>query len=75
MLGAGRRFEDPTLVALGVLAEGRVLIARGEVERGMALLDEAMVAAASDELDPGWAGNIYCNLMLACWQLADLRLS
>jgi hypothetical protein len=56
-----------------VLAEGRLLIAQGEVERGMTLLDEAMVAATSDELDPGWAGNIYWNLMLACWQLADWR--
>ena len=73
MLEAGRRFDDPTLVALGVLAEGRLLIAQGEVERGMALLDEAMVAATSDELDPAWAGNIYCNLILACWQLADWR--
>jgi ATP/maltotriose-dependent transcriptional regulator MalT len=73
VLEAGRRFGDPTLVALGVLAEGRLLIDRGEVERGMTLLDEAMVAATSDELDPGWAGNIYCNLMLACWQLADWR--
>jgi ATP/maltotriose-dependent transcriptional regulator MalT len=56
-----------------VVGEGRVLIARGDVERGMALLDEAMVAATSDTLDPGWAGNIYCNLMLVCWQLADWR--
>ncbi|HEX2233899.1 MAG TPA: LuxR C-terminal-related transcriptional regulator [Thermoleophilaceae bacterium] len=73
VLEAGRRFDDATLAALGVLAEGRVRIAQDEVERGMALLDEAMVAATSDELDPGWAGNIYCNLMLACWQLADWR--
>jgi DNA-binding CsgD family transcriptional regulator len=73
VLGTGRRFDDPTLVALGVFAEGRVLIARGEVERGMELLDEAMVAATTDELDPGWAGNIYCSMMLACWQLADWR--
>jgi ATP/maltotriose-dependent transcriptional regulator MalT len=73
VLVTGRRFDDPTLVALGVFAEGRVLIARGEVERGMELLDEAMVAATSDELDPGWAGNIYCSMMFACWQLADWR--
>jgi ATP/maltotriose-dependent transcriptional regulator MalT len=73
VLDVGRRFDDQTLVALGVLAEGRLLIAQGDVDRGMALLDEAMVAATCDELDPGWAGNIYCNLMLACWQLADWR--
>jgi ATP/maltotriose-dependent transcriptional regulator MalT len=68
---AGRRFGDQTLAALGVLGQGRVTVARGEVSQGMALLDEAMVAAVSDELDPGWAGNIYCNLMVVCFELAD----
>ncbi|HSK27140.1 MAG TPA: LuxR C-terminal-related transcriptional regulator, partial [Jiangellales bacterium] len=67
----GRRFDDPCLVALGVLLEGRARVKRGEVDEGMALLDEAMVAAVSDDIDPAWAGNIYCNLMLACWELAD----
>jgi ATP/maltotriose-dependent transcriptional regulator MalT len=70
---AGQDAGDPTLVALGVLGRGRVLVARGEVTRGMRLLDEAMVAAVSDDLDPAWAGNIYCHLMLACHDLADLR--
>ena len=72
----GRRFGDRCLVALGALAEGRVRVKQGDLRRGMGLLDEAMVAAVSDELDPGWAGNIYCNLMLTCcevgdWQRAD----
>jgi DNA-binding CsgD family transcriptional regulator len=71
VLDLGRRFGDPCLVALGVLVEGRVRIKQGAVAAGLALLDEAMVAAVSDDLDPGWAGNIYCNLMLTCWELAD----
>lgn len=69
----GHRCGDPTLVALGVLGQGRVLIKQGQVEPGMALLDEAMLAAVSDGIDPGWAGNIYCNLMEACHEIADLR--
>jgi ATP/maltotriose-dependent transcriptional regulator MalT len=73
VLASGRDAGDPTLVALGVLGRGRVLVARGEVADGMRLLDEAMVAAVSDDLDPAWAGNIYCHLMLACRDLADLR--
>ena len=40
---------------------------------GMALLDEAMLAVLSGELDPGWAGNIYCHLMAAFHELADVR--
>lgn len=69
----GRRFSDPNLVATGVLGEGRARLKQGRVGDGMALLDEAMLAALSDELDPLWAGGIYCHLMDACHQLADLR--
>lgn len=69
----GRRFADASLVALGVAGEGRALIKQGRVRDGIALLDEAMLAALSDDLDPGWAGNIYCQLMRACYELSDLR--
>ena len=67
----GRRHGDPNLVAAGLLGEGRSLLRDGEVARGMALLDEAMVSVLADELSPDWAGNIYCNVMIACHELAD----
>lgn len=69
----GSRSDDPTLAALGVLAQGRVLVRRGDVIRGMAMLDEAMLAAVSEDLAPDWAGNIYCHLMAACEEIADLQ--
>ena len=69
----GERCGDETLAALGTLGRGRVLVRRGVVDEGVALLDEAMVAAVSDRLDPSWAGNIYCHLMLACHEVADVR--
>jgi DNA-binding CsgD family transcriptional regulator len=69
----GERFGDETLTALGTLGRGRILVRRGVVDEGVTLLDEAMVAAVSDRLDPSWAGNIYCHLMLACHEIADLR--
>jgi DNA-binding CsgD family transcriptional regulator len=69
----GARFGDPTLQALGVLGEGRLLVAGGRVPDGMALLDEAMLAAVSEDLDPSWTGNIYCHLIAACYDIADLR--
>lgn len=69
----GARHDDPALTALGVLGQGRVALRQGNVAAGVALLDEAMVAAVSDDLDPGWAGNIYCHLMAACLEIADLR--
>ena len=73
MQDLGRRHDDPTLVALGVYFEGRVRIKQARVADGLALLDEAMVAALSDELGPLWTGAIYCGLMDACNELRDLR--
>jgi DNA-binding NarL/FixJ family response regulator len=69
---AGRTFSDPNLVALGVLSEGQALLKQGSFSAGMRLLDEAMIAAVSDELAPEWAGNIYCQLMVACNELGDV---
>jgi DNA-binding NarL/FixJ family response regulator len=69
----GRRFRDPNLIALGVLGEGRALIKGGTVGEGMRLLDEAMLAALSEELHPMWTGAIYCHLMDVCRELSDLR--
>jgi DNA-binding NarL/FixJ family response regulator len=67
----GRRHGDPNLTAAGMLGEGRVLVRHREVARGMALMDEAMVSVLADELSPDWAGNIYCNVMIACHELAE----
>ena len=39
----------------------------------MALLDESMVLVLGGEVLPDWAGNVYCHLMSACHELADLR--
>jgi ATP/maltotriose-dependent transcriptional regulator MalT len=69
----GRRFGDDTLVALGIFFEGRVLVKQGRVADGLALLDEAMLSALSDRLQPMWTGAIYCGLLDACHELVDLR--
>ena len=69
----GRRHADPNLVATADLFEGRALVKQGRVADGMALLDEAMLAVLSGELRPEWAGNIYCHLMAAFHELADVR--
>lgn len=69
----GRTYDDPTLSALGVYFEGRIRIKQARVAEGLALLDESMLAALSDELGPLWTGAIYCGLMDACNELRDLR--
>ncbi|MEV6238346.1 LuxR C-terminal-related transcriptional regulator [Lentzea sp. NPDC051838] len=69
----GVRFADPALVAVTTASEGRVLIGRGRVAEGLALLDEAMAAVVAGELPEEWAGNIYCNVIAICHELVDLR--
>lgn len=69
----GRRLGDKNLIAAGAVGEGRVLIKQGRVSEGLALLDGAMVAVQADELDPDWSGNIYCHMIDACYELADVR--
>ncbi len=69
----GRRFDDPSLTALGLAGQGRALIRQGHPSEGIALLDEAMLAVVADELDPAWAGNIYCQMMRVCYELSDLQ--
>ena len=67
------RVDDDTLVAHGAYFEGRSLVKQARVRDGMALLDEAMLAALSDQLKPMWTGAIYCGLLDACHELDDLR--
>jgi DNA-binding CsgD family transcriptional regulator len=69
----GRRFEHRDLIAMAIHTEGLVLIAQGRVPEGMALLDQAMTSVISGELTDFFTGAVYCNVLEACLQLADLR--
>ena len=69
----GSRFRNRDLMALALQDEGQTLIALGQVDKGMALLDEATVAALSGEILPITTGIIYCNVIGACEQTADYK--
>jgi len=69
----GRQFGDPDLVALALQGQGRSLIRQGEIPRGVALLDEAMVAVTAGEVSPLTAGGVYCSVLDACGEIFDLR--
>jgi DNA-binding CsgD family transcriptional regulator len=76
VLEVGRRFEVPDLIAAALNAEGRLLVGMGETAQGLALLDEAMVWVLGGRLTPDWAGNLYCNTIAVCHDLADyLRMA
>ena len=65
------RLGSADLMALGLHDRGRALVARGDVEEGLALIDEATVAAVGGELGPHATAAIYCNTINACRDLAD----
>ncbi|HVH65261.1 MAG TPA: adenylate/guanylate cyclase domain-containing protein [Candidatus Acidoferrum sp.] len=73
VLDIGTRFRERDLIALALHDQGRTLVAKGQVKEGMALLDEATVAALSGELQPLSTGIIYCNLIGVCEQTADFQ--
>ena len=66
---------DAAAAAIGRIAEARLLILDGDVDRGLALLDEAGTAATSGGLDPLPTGVVYCELVCALQGLAQYDLA
>ena len=65
----GERFADADLIACARHIQGRALLQQGQVEQGLALLDEAMVAVVAGELSPLMTGLIYCSVIDSCMQV------
>jgi class 3 adenylate cyclase len=70
-IGAGAGEAD--LQALGLSRQGHALVSRGEVETGLALLDEATAAAVAGELGPYTTFVVYCAAVAVCRDLTDYR--
>lgn len=68
----GDRTGEVTMAALARLGHGQALLDLGEVQQGLALLDEAMVAVTAGEVDPIESGIIYCAVIEACHDIHDL---
>jgi tetratricopeptide (TPR) repeat protein len=62
---------DAAAYAVARVASARLRILDGDVEEGLALLDEAGVAAVSGDLDPLSTGLVYCELVCALQGLAQ----
>jgi DNA-binding CsgD family transcriptional regulator len=69
----GERFGDRDLFAIGIQAQGYMLLKNGHVREGLALLDEGMVAVTAEELSPIVTGIVYCGVILACQEVYEVR--
>jgi class 3 adenylate cyclase len=72
-LELGERHGDRDLQAGALTVQGMSLVAKGDVRQGMALVDEATVAAVGGELSLFMTGWVYCNTISACRDLGDYR--
>ena len=67
----GRRFGEPDLLALGLHAEGRLMLYSGRVADGLRRMDEALVGVMAGEVTPVTAGRVYCSTIEACQEVSD----
>ena len=61
---------DLAAFAIGRLTQARLLIMHGNIQQGLALLEQAGVATVSGDLDPLSTGIVYCELVCALQGLA-----
>src|SRR5689334_13802875 len=66
------RHREVELAAFARNFQGRALLQAGRVDAGIALLDEAMLAASRDELGPLITGLVYCSVIAGCNQVYAL---
>lgn len=56
-------FPDPALSCFSAVLRGMGLIRTGRISEGFAALDEAMLPVVAGQVDPLWAGDIYCTVI------------
>ena len=70
-LDIATRHHDKDLLAQATLREGVARVSQGQVDEGLALIDEVTAAAVAGELNPMSTAIIYCNAIDACRDLGD----
>jgi DNA-binding CsgD family transcriptional regulator len=65
----GERCGDADLIACARHQQGRTRLQQGQVEAGLALLDETMIAVTAGQLSPLVTGLMYCSVIAACQQV------
>ncbi len=65
------QFGDRSLETTALVFDGAIRVWTGDVNGGLAILDEATAAATSGELDPLATGIVYCVTIDSCQALGD----
>ena len=68
-----RRHHHPDAEFSAMSFKGMALIFAGNLDAGVALIDEAATAASSGQLDLRVASDIYCNTIAACRTVGDFK--
>jgi class 3 adenylate cyclase len=71
----GQAHGDPDVQNMALAFKGAAMARLGQVEEGLALVDEAAAAATSGELGVRTACNVYCFTMFVCRDVSDVRRS
>jgi len=72
-LDIGIRVGDRDLQAVALHDQAEYLVRLGRIDEGLAMADEATVAAVGGELGPWATGVVYCNTISLSDALADYR--
>lgn len=72
-LAMAERVRDADTQAMALMIQGQLLVEMGDVREGMAMVDEATMAAVSGDLGLQTTGMVYCSTISACRDIADYR--
>lgn len=68
----GDRFAESDVTACARYQVGRLLLADEQIQAGLTMLDEAMLAATHGELSPIMTGLVYCGVIANCTRVYAL---
>ena len=68
-----RRVGDEDLAAFSLGVKAAMLVARGDIDEGLALADEATLAAMNGNLSPATAGGVCCSTIEACASIGEIQ--
>jgi DNA-binding CsgD family transcriptional regulator/tetratricopeptide (TPR) repeat protein len=71
----GERCGDSDLIACARHQQGRIRLQQGQLQTGLALLDETMIAVTAGQLSPLVTGLMYCSVIASCQQVYAIERS